>query len=274
MNILIFSDLHGKLLLPFIIARKIESSKNIKIDYILQCGDAGVFPDLSRLDRATLIRSEFNRNELGFNDFFTNENAEARSILNMVDCPMICVRGNHEDHAYLDELENKSQAPYYPVDYYKKIFIIKTGEVFALSSENEKVNIMDIGRAGRENKKSLRFLQEYERSKLHSLPKSSEIDVLITHDAAYGFDSLGFGMIEIREILDIFEPLYHFYGHTDSPFSLKTDENGYTSSVKVAEIKSISSPLPDGSIILLTWHSYDDNYIEKINNIDYENINF
>ena len=45
---------------------------------------------------------------------------------------------------------------------------------------------------------------------------------------------------------------YHFYGHTGEPFSLQTDENGITKSVKIKELEfDKGGLLPEGCMIIL-----------------------
>ncbi len=266
MQIVIFSDLHGKLLLAFNLVKKLQEERGIKVDYILQCGDAGIFPDLSKLDRATLKHSNSDISELGFNKYFFKYDTEIKKLFDSVNCPMICVRGNHEDHDFLDDLEKNYSESYFPVDFYKRIFVIKTGEVFSLSNDKESINILGIGRIGSpDKKKSQRYLQEYERNKVNQLSLNEHIDLLITHDSALDFVTHGFGMPEIRDVLKKHEPLYHFFGHTGSPCIIKPDENGFTTSVKVAEIRVMEhNKLPEGSMLLLTWINYEQNRIEVL----------
>lgn len=61
-------------------------------------------------------------------------------------------------------------------------------------------------------------------------------DVFITHDKD-DTDISGYGMPEIRKVLDNVLFHYHFYGHTGEPFKQETDRNGITKAVKVNELK-------------------------------------
>jgi Icc-related predicted phosphoesterase len=266
MNIVIFSDLHGKLLIAFNLVKKLQEERGIKVDYILQCGDAGIFPDISRIDRATLKHSKTDLSELAFSKFFVEPDPDVLKLLDDVGCPMLCVRGNHEDHDFLDKLENDSKEPYFQVDCYGKVFIIKTGEIFSLGNETAGPKILGIGRIGSsDKKKSHRYLQEHERFRLYHLSKNEHVDILLTHDSALDFITNGYGMPEIREVLDKHEPLYHFFGHTGTPFKRQIDENGFTISIKVAEFRNDSETAnPTGSMILLSWVDYEDNHLEII----------
>jgi Icc-related predicted phosphoesterase len=270
MNILIISDLHGKLLLPFVAVKILELNKGVKVDYILQCGDVGIFPDLLKLDRATLKHSNTDSLELGFSKYFMKPDPKIINLLDSVGCPMICVRGNHEDHLYLNQLEKMSNNSYFPVDCYNKIFIMKSGEVFSLDRDGEHIKILGIGRIGSaDNKKSQRYIQDYERFRLNQISDSEQIDILITHDSALDFITHGFGMIEIREVLDRFEPLYHFFGHTGTHYKKFIDDNGFTTSFKINEMRIMENKsLCTGSMLLLKWINYEDNKVEIINALE------
>ena len=100
------------------------------IDLILQCGDMGIFPDLSRMDKATVRHAEADDTEVGFLEHFASPNPEAEAVLSRTDCNLICVRGNHEDHAFLDRLEAESHDAVFPVDCYRRVYVLKTGVMY------------------------------------------------------------------------------------------------------------------------------------------------
>ena len=70
MNIAVFADLHGRVLLAFQLCARWERETGEKIDLILQAGDLGAFPDMSRLDKATRRYIEKDPTERGFLDHF------------------------------------------------------------------------------------------------------------------------------------------------------------------------------------------------------------
>ncbi len=115
-RVAIFSDIHGKILLPFKLVDLYQKITNEKIDLILQCGDIGCFLNLKKLDKATLKHAKEDRDELGFHDDFIKEKPKIKEFLDKLNIDMICVRGNHEDHDYLDELEQKSENSIFPID--------------------------------------------------------------------------------------------------------------------------------------------------------------
>lgn len=234
MKIAIFSDIHGKILLPFKLVDLYQKETGHKIDFILQCGDMGAYPDLEKLDKATVKHAQYDRDELGFHDDFTKENPEIRTFLNELNIDMIYVRGNHEDHDFLDNLENQYPSDSrFPIDIYKKVFVCKSGLEQKLETEHEILNFVGIGRIGdRKGRSEKRFIQNYERKAIRKLLKTKDtFDVLITHDKDDS-SQRGYGMAEIREVLDHVIFHYHFYGHTGEPYKEETDFNGITNRLK------------------------------------------
>lgn len=255
MKIALFSDIHGKILLPFKLVNLYQKETGHKIDFILQCGDMGAYPDLEKLDKATTKHAQYDRDELGFHDDFTKENPEIRTFLNELNIDMICVRGNHEDHDFLNNLENQYPSDSrFPIDIYKKVFVCKSGLEQKLETEHEILNFVGIGRIGdRKGRSEKRFIQDYERKEINKLLKTKDtFDVLITHDKDDS-SQRGYGMAEIREVLDHVIFHYHFYGHTGEPYKEETDFNGITQSIKIKELEfNESGILEKGCMIILT----------------------
>jgi len=127
MNIAVFADIHGRVLLAFKLCARWESATGEKLDLILQAGDLGAFPNPDALDRATRAHSKADPSELGFMTDFGAYHEEVAATLAQTTCPMLCVRGNHEDHVWLDELEARSAGPIYSIDPYQRIWMLKTG---------------------------------------------------------------------------------------------------------------------------------------------------
>lgn len=255
MRIALFSDIHGKILLPFKLVDLYQKKTGNTIDFILQCGDMGAYPNIENLDKATIKHAQYDRDELGFHDHFTKINPEIKSFLDELNINMICVRGNHEDHDFLDELEKENfQNSLFPIDIYEKVFVCKSGVQQELKTENETLSFVGIGRIGdRKGRTEKRFIQDYERKEIKKLLKTKDsFDILITHDK----DSSGeenYGMTEIRNVLDNVIFHYHFYGHTGEPFKQETDCNGITQSIKIKELEfNASGILEKGCMMILT----------------------
>lgn len=266
MRVAVFSDIHGKILLPFKLADLYQKETGRKLDAILQCGDLGAYPTIEKLDKATIKHAQYDRDELGFHDEFTKPDAKIQCLLDELGLNMICVRGNHEDHDFLDELEKQSTDPFFPIDVYRRVWICKTGLPQELRVGEETLRFAGIGRIGdRKGRSEKRFIQDYERDNLKDLYKSKDdFDVLITHDKG-GSLAGDYGMSEIREVLDNVIFHWHFYGHTGEPFKEETDDNGITQSVKVKELEfDESGVLPEGCMLVLEKKSEGEFALEVV----------
>jgi predicted phosphodiesterase len=253
-RIAVFSDMHGKILLPFKLVDLYQKETGNKVDLILQCGDMGAYPTIENLDKATIRHAQHDRDELGFHDDFTKMNSTIKVFLDELNMNMICVRGNHEDHDFLDNLEKlNSNKSIFPIDIYERVWVCKSGLQQEFKVNNESLTLVGIGRIGdRKDRTEKRFIQEYEKEQVKKLLRSKGIfDILITHDKEGG-SQRGYGMSEIREVLDNIVFHFHFYGHTGEPFKVETAINGITQSIKVKELEfDETGILSEGCMVIL-----------------------
>ncbi len=280
MNIAVFADLHGRLLLAFKLCARWQKENGERIDLILQAGDLGVYPTMNDLDHATRRYAEYDPTELGFMHDFTHYNPAIAEILNETVCPMIFVRGNHEDHAWLDSQESKTpeSLPLFPIDAYRRVFLLKTGLDHTFTSDGEDLHLLGIGRISPSKAETERqmgkYIQPYESQHIYDRPNRS-VDVLLTHHSRTDFVILergvkikaSTGMQEIEYILDQARPTYHFFGHYGGPPQVRTDLNGITLSVKLADLHWVygTATLEAGSMGLLRWHGSQDHSFEVLN---------
>ena len=295
MNIAVFADLHGRILLCLKLVERLQRERNLQIDLILQCGDMGIFPNRQTLDKATLKHAKRDPTELGFHRYFVNPQSQVVTLLAKLTCNMLCVRGNHEDHLFLNQLETQAQTSRYSVDCYQRLFMCKTGELQTFpcnvepippndapndsppsqTSSNENINIVGIGRIGLPAQKNPSdkqiYLQPYEQTALqklsqHPIVKHEGIDILITHDSPLNFLTKGLGMSEINAFLMEHQPSYHFFGHTGTPYHLQLFDNNVTQSCKIAELPwKPNGLLPEGCLVLINWQNRFEHQIEVIN---------
>ena len=266
MNVVIFADLHGRILLCLKLVARLQKELNLEVDYILQCGDMGIFPVINKLDKATIRHSLKDDSELGFNKYFINPHQEVLKVLQELSCEIVCVRGNHEDHAFLDKLEQASKETRFSVDCYQKIFVCKSGHLQVLQKGDERLNVVGIGRIGSRVKgNDDRVIQEGEKRQINKLAKSVDsVDLLISHDSPKGFYNPEYGMAELNWVLDNKRPSFHFFGHVGGPFE-ERKINAFTTCYKLAELEwKHQNSLPPGCIVLLQWHSKDQNKISII----------
>lgn len=268
MNIAIFADLHGRLLLAFKLCARWQQETGERIDLILQAGDLGAYPALNRLDRATRRYAERDPTELGFMEHFVRYDPNVATLLAETSCPLIFVRGNHEDHAWLDEQEQQHQGAIFPVDVYQRVYNLKTGIPWNFQQHGEQITVLGIGRIsppeGEADLQQGKYIQPYESERVYRL-ENTTIDVLLSHHSRTDFVILdrgvkikaSTGMAEIEHILDLYQPAYHFFGHYGGPPQVRTDTNGVTCSVKLADLhwERGGSTLEAGSMGLLRWHN-------------------
>lgn len=277
MNIAIFADVHGRVLLAFKLCARWQRETGERIDLILQAGDLGAYPELSRLDKATRRYADRDPSELGFMGHFVQEDPWVAAQLDETSCPMIFVRGNHEDHLWLDELEQQSTGAIFPVDVYRRIYNLKTGMLWTFQTGGEQISVFGIGRIGppegEVDQQESKYIQPYESKRVY-LDSAASVDILLTHHSRTDFVVLergvkikaSTGMKEIEHVLDEKQPMYHFYGHYGGPPQVCPDTNGVTLSVKLADLhwERGGSILEAGSMGLLRWHDRNQHTFEVL----------
>ena len=270
MRIAIFGDLHGNILLALQCCARWQQKTGQQLDLILQVGDLGVFPDRTRFDRATRRHSERNPAVFSFQDFFTAEHPKITTVLEELSCPLLFVRGNHEDHAWLDIREHQFPDPCFPVDAYLRLWCLKTGVPYTFQRGEEAISILGIGRIGRpasSEKAKPHYIQPYERQRLEQL-SDMPVDILLTHDAPRDRIYPGSGSLEIQQALWRHQPKYHFFGHYGGPAHHRLETNDITHSYHLADL--VLSPqqgepmLGAGSMGLLHWQHRDAHSFELL----------
>ncbi len=270
MNIAIFADVHGRILLAFTLCARWERETGEKIDLILQAGDMGVYPDVTRLDSATIKHARTDPSELGFSQYFVKEHLDVKAILDQTTAPMVFVRGNHEDHSWLDQLEKQATASIFPVDVYRRVYCMRSGLPYTHTADTT-INILGIGRIGalpgEQDPHKPKYIQSYEQEQIYDASIES-VDILLTHDTAQDFITFGYGMEEIRLVLDSYQPIYHFHGHTEESFIQRQDDNDITKVIKMTDLHWDTShnrrPLEAGAMGILRWTDRDKHTFENV----------
>lgn len=271
MNIAVFADVHGRVALCFDLCAKWQETTGERIDLILQAGDLGAFPDLAHLDSATKKHAERDATELGFAEKFAVYRPEIADLLKKTDAPLIFVRGNHEDHAWLDSLEQPAPDAIFAVDVYQRVFCLKTGIPYRFERGDEHITIAGIGRVGtgsRPNAAKAAHIQDYEIRRLNK-GLYKDVDVLVTHDIPYGYLGDDSGMEESRLFLDANRPAYHFFGHLGGDMMQDIDDNGYTMRVKLADLhwNKRTTQLEAESFGILRWHNREVHTFEVVDEV-------
>src|SRR6059058_4166240 len=99
---LIFGDLHGRVLPAFALAVAWQREHGERLAGLLQVGDLGWFPDITRLDKATKRHAERDPLELGAQQVAVPSRL-ADTIFAEPEIPAALwfTAGNHEDHELL-----------------------------------------------------------------------------------------------------------------------------------------------------------------------------
>ena len=265
----------------------------------MQAGDLGAFPDHDRLDRATTKWGERDPSELAFRADFMQRAPDVEALLSETTCPLVFVRGNHEDHQWLDMLERRSPQDdaTFAVDVYARIHCLKTGRPAtfeapeAPEASGGRLHVLGIGRIGAHSERSERqdglrprYIQPYERERLRALG-DAQVDVLLSHDAAPGLLASTpasassseplhrrdeGGLPEVGAALARYHPAYAFFGHYGGPhLSWALDErHGETRVHKLADLNwdkaDYAHRLHADCMGLLRWHGRDDSHFEVI----------
>ncbi|HEX3269305.1 MAG TPA: metallophosphoesterase [Ktedonobacterales bacterium] len=265
MNIAVFADVHGRILLAFMLCARWEQETGQRIDLILQAGDLGVFPDSAALDKATRRFASVDPTELGFMNGFHDFKPQVAQILERTQTNLVFVRGNHEDHAWLDAREAATGDAIFPVDAYRRVWLLRTGAPYSFTAGDGIITTLGVGRigapAGEDDDQKPKYIQQREAERLYDLG-NQPINVLLTHDARRNFMIPGAGLDEIGMLLDQERPAYHFFGHYGGPCRITTDTNGVTLSCKLADLHWDRSDrggrVEACSMGILRWHDADD----------------
>jgi hypothetical protein len=149
-------------------------------------------------------------------NYFSRYDATTAATLQQLQSNLLFVRGNHEAHLWLDELEQQTTEPLFAVDVYQRVYCLKSGQLYTFQRGGEQITILGVGRIGAKGEGSVgqkpRHLQAYELERLSQLP-NQQIDLLVTHDAPYGLIFPDSGMQVIQRLVDDLRPPYHFFGH-------------------------------------------------------------
>lgn len=249
---LVFGDLHGRVLPAFQLAAAWAREHGVSVAGILQVGDLGYFPDLSRLDKATRRHAADDPLELGVLAV-TQFSKEADQILEGEGVPeaLWFTAGNHEDHEALASLAHGDA---FSIDAYQRVWCIRDGRVAGLPGPlhvgalwgidgNAPVRRRSTGAGGRIREESAIRLA------------CGELDVLLTHDGPRNAILLNGGSEEILDVLRAAQPAFAFFGHYKGPGHRIESDFGRTEVYHLAgmELRQSGHQAEEGSVGVLRW---------------------
>lgn len=218
---LVFGDLHGRVLPAFRLATAWAKDHARPLAGLLQIGDLGYFPDLSRLDKATIRHAADDPLELGVQDVIAPTDLADAAFADP-HCPpgLWFTAGNHEDFADLDRLARASgRNPTFPVDHYLMVNGIKDGRVAEFEEfpdgADAKLRVAAVWGVDGEGANRRTNLPErgYIRPRAVDELLAQTFDVLLTHDAPKDGKRFGYGSEVLASLIDLAKPRFAFFGH-------------------------------------------------------------
>ena len=211
MRVAIFGDVHGALAAMYEAVQAWESAQGETIDYVLQAGDMGMYPDLGRIDSATRSHAREDPTEL-FAPLFVEGKLEATH-------KTFFVRGNHEDQDFLRKVGTG------PIDPAGKIIHLAGAYPVVIGGREKGFSVVTLGGiepayledplSGWSNGGERKYFDQGEVRKILKLP-SEKIDILLTHDGPRGYclkDNPVAGSIILLEVVKRLQPRFHFFAH-------------------------------------------------------------
>ncbi len=210
---LVFGDIHGRVLPAFRLACAWANDHHRPLNGILQIGDLGYYPDLSRLDRATIRHAADDPLELGVQDVVA-PTALADETFGSRHCPpgMWFTAGNHEDFQALQRLATASRAPTFPVDHYAMVNAIHDGKVAEFECGLRVAAVWGVDGEGANRRTNLPA-RGYIRARAVDELLADRFDVLLTHDAPKDGKRFGYGSDLLANLIDLAKPKFAFFGH-------------------------------------------------------------
>ena len=211
---LVFGDLHGRVLPAFRLASCWARDHGRPLAGVLQVGDLGYFPDLSRLDKATLRHAKDDPLELGTLDVVQPNELADRAFDDPHAPPGLWfTAGNHEDFDELERLARSSgRQPDFVVDAYGRVRGIKDGEVLGFADGPRAGAVWGVdgdGPHARQNLPPRGYIQERAIDRL----LAAEFDVLLSHDGPADAKRVGYGSELLRHLVELAQPAFSFFGH-------------------------------------------------------------
>lgn len=273
---LVFGDLHGRILPAFRFASYWAKRSGRAVTGLLQVGDMGYFPDLSRMDKASLRHAKDDPLELGALDVATRTDLADRVFDDDPHCPpgIWFTAGNHED---FDELERFARAAGrdqhdFAVDAYCRVRGIKDGAVHAFPASSRDCEASEARDAGRTDcglkAAAVWGVDESGPNARQNLPARGYIhersvdalttqafDVLLMHDAPEGAKREGYGSELLLTLIELAQPRFAFFGHYRGDGARIEKDYGRTEVYHMAgfELRTRDGHPETGSVGVLEW---------------------
>ncbi len=260
MLIAVFGDLHGKIRLAYTLCKRWQKEHKSQIAFILQAGDLGVWPDTTKLDKATIRHIESDENELGFIDFLNGSKTLDDLFLDNEFLPdMYFIKGNHEDFDFLQQFKG-----ILPVDVYHKLNYLPNGTVLDYNKNNEKITIAALGGIDKDyDGKGKRHQDAYfTQNEINQLSARGSADILLTHHGYFAKRGLSEPIKSARRSL---MPKYHFYGHLHREEQISVEKSIQLVQLNILGFMRESGILKSQAFGILEWKDKDNHKFEFVN---------
>jgi Icc-related predicted phosphoesterase len=205
-------DVHGRMFHALAALVTLQERLAKGFDLVIQVGDLG-FPDPARADEATkrYLAVDPSERDLGIFLNAAGAHAEAlRAIRERLGQPLLFVRGNHEDFAWLAGLPVDTRTGTAPADPFDLLHYVPDGTVL----DRGGVRIAFLG--GVEELPGEPHIDAAAYDALLGLAPGS-IDVLVSHEGPYGsgtrYGGETAGSPLMSRLLAHLEPRHHVFGH-------------------------------------------------------------
>lgn len=255
---LVFGDLHGRILPAFRFASYWSARSGRDVAGLLQVGDLGYFPDISRMDKATLRHAKDDPLELGSLDVATRTEIADRVFDEDPLCPpgLWFTAGNHEDFEELERFATASGRDQsdFAVDAYCRVRGIKDGAVYSFDEGPKVAAVWGVDGGGpnaRQNLPPRGYIVEKAVDRL----TLEAFDVLLMHDAPEGAKRAGYGSELLRTLIELAQPRFAFFGHYRGDGSRIEQDYGRTEVYHLAgfELRTRDGHPESGSVGVLEW---------------------
>jgi hypothetical protein len=252
---LVFGDLHGRVLPAFKLAQAWSREHGVALAGLLQVGDLGYFPDLSRLDKATKRHAEKDALEAGVR-LVAEPSEEADAIFADEHCPktMWFTAGNHEDYELLKEWEGGAGrgAASFAVDAYGKVRCVRDGHVAELPGGLRVGALWGIDDRAPRARERIPAGGRIRRRSATAL-SGAHIDVLLTHESPRDAVLADHGSEDVGSIIRLARPAFAFFGHYHGIGSRVEGDFGDTHVYHLSHLE-LRSRAEEGSVGVLTWN--------------------
>lgn len=246
MRIAIFGDIHGRVLMPFLLISRWQQVYGESIDYALSIGDFGAYRGFYNMEKTSQRWAKKYPEELGFSKFLYRFDLKAGKIIphpaatdlfDQVSADLYFVAGNHEEHDFLKEIRDQyassaeeaipidvdwkgiSDGKYSDTDFsgYSRIYNLPQGPVVALDGPLDSETWQP---AYQLNLNAVNGIPAYTPKKAWG-QRSDPVDILLTHDTyagrlqgiSSGHRSGELGSPRLCELIERICPKFHFFGH-------------------------------------------------------------